>query len=300
MLIRDFFETVYRTEKLFGKSANTSRLYRLSIEAFEKTLQRRAYLHDLTNANVIKHMQARLDGLHAGKSRGTANKDRCQLLAIWRYAVLCGHDLERPRVQPLIEPERIPRAWLREDLDKLFNTIDQLPGDVSGVPEKIWWRAIVMLALDTGERIGAVVPARWDWIEGQWIEIPAETRKGSRRDRRYWITPQTCGLINRIKQFRADPEQIFPWPYNPNYIWKKYGGILEKAKLPHGRQDKFHRLRKTHASVLHAAGIDATEALDHQHRRTTKRYLDPRFKRDTKASQVVGDFYSTKRDGKTA
>jgi integrase len=302
MLIRDFFETVYRPEKLFGKSENTVRLYRLSICAYEKTLGKRAELSDLTTTNLLRHMQARLDGLHRGKSRGTANKDRAQILAIWRYAIYSGHKLDFPKVPELIEPERVPRAWLREDLDKLFAAIDKMPGELSGVPTKLWWRALVMLALDTGERIGAVSPARWDWMDGQWIEVPAETRKGGRRDRRYWITPQTCGLLNRIKQYRADTIKIFPWPYSPGYLWIKYGDILKAARLPHGRQDKFHRLRKTFASVINAAGIDAQEALDHQHSRTTKRYLDPRFKRNNRNSEVVGKFYrdTTPDEEKTA
>lgn len=290
MLIRDFFEQEYRPRRLFGKSENSVRLYRLSITAFEKTLGRPATLADFTNQNVLRHMQSRLDGEHAGRSRGTANKDRCQLLAIWRCAVRIGMLAHWPEVPQLKEPERIPRAWLREDLDKLFCAIDKQNGDISGVPAKVWWRGIVSLALDTGERIGAVFPARWEWMDGQWIEVPAETRKGGRRDRRYYLSPGTCGLLNRIKQFQADRDRIFPWPYNPNYLWRKFGDILERAKLPHGRQDKFHRLRKTHASVLHAAGIDAQEALDHQHRRTTKRYLDPRFERKVRPSEILKDY----------
>ena len=150
-----------------------------------------------------------------------------------------------------------------------------------------------MLALDTAERIGAVAPASWHWLEGQWVHVPAEVRKNGRRDRRYFISSTTCGLINRIRQYRADDELIFPWPYSKQYLWQKYDRILQDARLPHGREDKFHRLRKTTASVVHAAGMNAQEALDHQNRRTTRRYIDPRFVQSAKPSDEISKFLST-------
>lgn len=286
----DFFETEYRPRRLFGKSQNSVRLYRLSIEALEKYLERPALLTDLTNATIIGLMQARLDGRFRGKSRGTANKDRCQLLAIWRLACRDGLLQTWPEVPQLIEPERTPKAWTRDDLDALFKAIDRLREDIGGVPASLWWRSIVMLALDTGERIGGMFDAEWSWLEGQWLHIPAEARKGGRRDRKYWLSATTCGLLNRIRQCRADEARIFVWPFHRNYLWRRYEAILAAARLPHGREDKFHRLRKTTASVLHSKGINAQEALDHQHRRTTRRYIDPRFVQCTKPSEILADF----------
>jgi integrase len=150
-----------------------------------------------------------------------------------------------------------------------------------------------MLCLDTGERIGAVFASQWDWLEGSWIQFPAEVRKGGRRDRKYFLSSQTCGLLYRIRQCRADEERVFPWPYHPGYLWDLYRKILVAAGLPSRREDKFHRLRKTHASVLHQAGLDATKALDHQDRRTTDRYLDPRFCTDVRPSRILAAYLAT-------
>lgn len=293
MLLLDFFTEEYKPRRLLGKSANSDRLYRLSIAAFSKTIGRPATLADLTNMNLVRHMQNRIEGkLFAGKSRGTANKDRCQLLAIWRMAHRLGYVQVFPEVPELTEPERVPKAWTRDDLEKLFAYIDRMSGDLGRVPARLWWRALVMLALDTAERIGAVRAARWEWLEDRWIQMPAEVRKGGKRDKKYWLSPLTHSLIMQMKKLNADAVLILPWPRCSNSIWIEYGKILKAAGLPNGRQDKFHRLRKTTASVLFAAGCNPQEALDHQHRRTTKRYIDPRFTREIQPSDYLAKFLS--------
>lgn len=286
MLLIAFFDDFYRPNRLRGKSENTSRLYRLSVRSFGKTLGHPALLKELTNANVNRHMQRLIDD---GRAKATANKDRSQLLALWRYAIKLGLLSEWPDVQPEIEPQRVPRAWMADEVVRLFRTIDRLPGKIDTCDRSLWWRCLLMLALDTGERIGALSECRWDWLEGRWLIIPAEFRKGKHRDRHYLLG---CGTVSRLGELRNQSigNKIFPWPYCSVYLWRKFGDILKEAGLPHGRRDKFHRLRRTCASVVHAAGLDATEALDHTHRRTTQAYLDPRFARKDQPSEILAQW----------
>lgn len=290
MLLSEFFETVYRPRRLRGKSEETSRLYRYTIRSFAKTLGRQPELKDLTDDNVSRHMQTVLDN---GRAVATANKDRQQLLTIWRYATQRGKHNTWPDVQAEKEPQRVPAAWLIEDLQKLFAHIDTLDGELSGVPRCLWWRAILMVCLDTGERIGAVRKAEWKWLEHEWILFPAEVRKGGKRDRRYSLSQSTLTVLARVRK-HARGDAMFPWPYCDVYLWTKFNQLLKGCGLPHGRRDKFHRLRRTTASVVYAAGGDATEALDHTHRRTTQRYLDPRFSRETQASKMLADWLRAK------
>lgn len=70
---------------------------------------------------------------------------------------------------------------------------------------------------------------------------------------------------------------LFPWPYNPTYIYDHYKKLLEAAGLPTDRKSKFHRMRKSTASHFEAAGGNATKLLDHTSRRVTENYLDPRI-----------------------
>lgn len=285
MKLEELFERHYVPRRLRGKSPETSRLYRISIRNFSKTLGRAPLVTDLTNDNVSWHMGRMMVD---GRSKATANKDRSQLLALWRFAVRHGMHNLWPEVPAEVEPVREPRAWMLSDILKLFHTVRGLQGNLRGtdIPEWVWWNGLLMLCLDTGERIRAVSKCRWDWMSEHWLLIPAEVRKFGRRDKRFALSPETVQSLALLRQF-ASGQEIFPWPYCDMYLWSKFNTILKKAGLPHGRADKFHKLRKTHASVIHAAGLDATEALGHSHRRTTERYLDSRYTKETQPSQIL-------------
>jgi len=147
---------------------------------------------------------------------------------------------------------------------------------------------MILLALDTGERIGALRQASWGWFRGEWFNVPAEARKGGRRDRAYRLGSDTIGHMLAIRL--VSPAKPFPWQYCDMYLWNLFGKLLESAGLPATRRDKFHKLRRTTASAVHAAGMDAQEALDHQYRRTTSRYLDPRFTASRQPCDVLAEF----------
>jgi integrase len=287
MLLTKFFSDHYRPRRLLGKSENTTRLYLISIRSFGKTLERPASIADLSDVNLIRHMQRVID---AGRSPATANKDRAQLITLWRLAYqLKLHDTW-PAVPILTEPERTPTAWLSQELQSLLDVVDKQVGDFCGVPRSIWWRAMLLLCLDTGERIGALSIAQWSWVNGEWITVTAEARKGKKRDKTFKLSPDTLAALQALRDSGSYGVKMFPWPYCKMYLWTLYKRLLVEAKLPSGRRDKFHKLRRTTASTVHAAGLDAQDALDHEYRRTTKRYLDPRFQRDRQPCDVLTEY----------
>lgn len=287
MKLSEFYATEYRPRRLFGKSENTDRLYQLSIRSFERTLGKSATLVDLTDENLRRHMERVVSN---GRSRATANKDRAQLVAIWRLAFSLKMSETMPTVQAFGEPNRVPVAWLNSDLESLFGAIEKQEGEYAGVPRNLWWRALVRLALDTGERIGAIRKAQWCWLSGEWLLVPAESRKGSRSDRSYKLSAETLELLSKMQAARRSGKHIFHFPFCESYLWTQYKKILIAAGLPHGRRDKFHKLRRTTGSVAYAAGLDPQDVLDHQYRRTTQRYLDPRFSRELSPSDVLAQF----------
>jgi hypothetical protein len=80
---------------------------------------------------------------------------------------------------------------------------------------------------------------------------------------------------------------VFPWPRCRSYLWRRLEIILERAGLPAGRKDKFHRIRKTTASYYQAAGGSAQWLLDHADPATTRKYLDPRIVRGQSAPDII-------------
>lgn len=291
MYLIDYFTDHYKPRRLLGKSPHTTRLYKASIKAFGQTLGKKPTLDDLTDENLILHLQRRIDD---GLSVATANKDRSQLLAIWRQAFRQKMIDTLPDVPEMPEPQRTPVAWLPQEVEKLFGAIYKSDGEIGGVPSRLWWDGLIRLSFDTGERIGALRAARWDWINDEWINFPAEVRKGRKRDRSYKMSQATRGSLNRLRPHTGGVE-CFPFPYSETYIWKLYKRLLERAGLPSNRKCLFHRNRRTVASVVYASGHDAQDALDHTHKRTTQQYLDPRYKRDISVCDILAAYLANPR-----
>lgn len=285
MTLTDFFDAIYRPQRLLGKSSETTRLYKISIRKFSRIVKTDPTLDHLTDTNLIAMMQHALDH---GRSPATANKDRNQLLTLWRHAHRLGMVDRWPNVPALTEPQRTPEAWLADDLTMLMAAIRRQTGEYDLVPRSLWWETLVRIGLDTGERIGAIRDAKFAWIKGEWINFPAESRKGKHRDRAYRLSPLTTDRLAQVR--RLSPKWILPWPFTKTYLWISFTRLLDDAGLPSTARHKFHMLRRTTGSVAHAAGLDAQDVLDHQHRRTTQRYLDPRFSRDRQACDVLADY----------
>lgn len=285
MLLKDFFHKQYLPHRLRGRSQNSTRLYELCIKQFSRTLERDARVEDLTEANVLMHLARRQNVAPA-----TRNKELTQLSALWRFANRQGLLDTWPAVPAENEPERTPVAWLPEEMRRLLHACHNQTGAIGEVPADLWWTGLVRLILDTGERVSAAVQCKWSWIQSDWVNVPAEARKGKRRDRMYRLSHSTIGTLREIRETKADGQRVFPWPYTPNYIWHRFGKILEQAGLPSDRVRKFHAIRKTHGSAVYAAGLDPQDALDHTDRRTTQRYLDPRFSRERHASDILADY----------
>lgn len=279
-----FFENVYRPMKLRGKSPNTIRLYVNTLGNFERFLRHKPTFDDLQDEIVGGFMAWHVD---QGNSPETANKDGGQILALWRFAARKDYVKLWPDVDMMPCPKRTPRAWLQPELEKLFDSAMREEGTIAGVKASLWWRTLLAVVFFTGERIGAVRRLKWDNVDldGGWIFIPAETRKGRRSDKAFPVPPPLVDLLHSIRS--PEREQVFPWPFDLSTLYARIKRILKRAMLPTDRKSKFHRIRKTTASYYKAAGGDPTELLDHADPKTTKKYLDPRICGDRQSATVL-------------
>ena len=273
MPLGEFYQSYYEPLRLRSRADNTRRLYECSIRTFTRFLGRTPRLADLTDDQVNRY----LDWFRKlPRAPASVNKERNNLLAIWRFAARKRFVDEWPDVDPDVEPKRIPQAWTNSQIFQLFAAIDQEPGHVAAIPAHLWWRALHLVGWDTGERIGALIRIEWHDVDltGGWVLCRAESRKGRREDKIYKLATDT---IAALQQIRRPFRHVFEWPYHPSYLWHKYACILRRAKLPHDRRSKFHRLRRSVASHYEARGGDATVLLGHSRRSVTERYLDPRI-----------------------
>jgi integrase len=266
-----FFNDVYLPIRLRGRSPRTVTLYRRSIAAYSQWLGRHAELSDLDDTTVCRYLLS----LECRLGPYTIAKERSQLLAIWNCAARRRYVDRFPDVPSTPLPRRIPVAWSEGELARLLSACSRERGAYCGVPAGQWWVALHLVIWDTGERIGALLPARWDWIRDDWLIVPAESRKGRRADAAYRLAPGTLAAVDLIRE--PCRSLVWPWPYCPSYLWHVYGLILSAAHLPCDRKRKFHCVRKSVASHLKRLGQDPQLVLGHADPRTTAAYLDPRI-----------------------
>lgn len=272
MTLTELFEA-YARKHLRGKSENTLRLYRHTIRSFGKFLHREPTIKDLDSETVQDFIWS---VVKSGRKPATANKDRSQICCLWNYAAKNRLVEKYPDVPIIPEPERVPMAWMPEELNRILRVAKTQTHPVGEVSGKVWWTAMLLIILDTGERIGAVRNLPRSCLRDDHILVPAEIRKGKTRDRLYKVSQPTIEAIKKLTEEHSDP-MLFPFPYSDTYLYRLYKKLLERAKLPTGRQNNFHMLRKSVASAVASVGGDATSALDHASPKTTKNYLDPRI-----------------------
>jgi integrase len=199
------------------------------------------------------------------------------LRAFWRWARDSGQGkIERgPTVKPLKVQERPPKAWRRDELERLVRAADAQKGSICGMPASIWWLTLLTIALDTGARITEMLSMRWEWID--WhegtVSVDASVRKGGQKFMAYRLRAIS---INWLQEHRQTSGLILPWDMDPSRLYQLYKKILLSAGLPATRETSFHCLRKTFLTEIDANGGDATKAAGHSSRATTiKHYIDP-------------------------
>lgn len=281
MTLNDFLNDIYAPIK--GISDRTAKLYSYTIGCFAETLGREPELSDLQELPVAKFLAHRV----RTKQAATASKDRAQLRALWEFAARRKLVDTWPTIPTVKIPRRVPEAWLTEELQRLLDSAKAEKTVVCGIPGGLWWRAILMLCYDTGERIGAVLALKWSGVRAGSVLFRAEDRKGRRSDILRDVSPETMLAMLAIKGSRGPDDNVFPWDRKHTYIWTRLKIILQRAGLPAGRRDKFHKIRRTTASYAEAAGLSAQKLLDHASPITTAAYIDPRIVRQASAPDVL-------------
>lgn len=269
MTLQHFLESTYAP--LTGICQRTQSLYAFTFLAWGEFLGREPCLSDLTEISVARFLAHRV----RSRAAATAAKDRAQIRAVWEFAKRRNVEgvTEWPQIRQISVPERVPEAWTVDEFAIILRSAAQERVSYAGIPAADWWRACLLLALDTAERITALLSLRWDDVRGRDVIFRAESRKGGTRDIAREISRDTSIALEAIREPRRD--LVLPWPRSHSYVWRRYEIILRRAGLPCDRRSKFHRIRRTTASYYAAAGLDAQTLLDHRDAATTRKYISP-------------------------
>lgn len=269
--LRDFYNRFYRPLQLPQSSSDCLRQYVQNIRKADDAMGGTCWLSDLSD-DLIALVCGKL--LTDGRSPATANKVRAQIVALWNFAAKRGLVSTWPSVRKYREYRREPTAWTKDQLAILFAAAARQPGNVGRIASHLWWLALLSLLWDTGLRIGAALKLEWsqvDFSRGYLLALAEQQKDGE--DQWFRLHPHTLQLLGLLKGANGRGV-VFVWPCARTHLWDAYGKLLANAGLPHGRRDKFHKIRRSVASHFEAAGGNATELLGHSCRQVTKLYLD--------------------------
>ena len=266
-----------------GISEKAAKQMAVAVRAFERYLDRPPLLEDLTEIQVRDFLAAYGDG----RAAATVNSKRRDLLSLWQAAA--ADDLitepNRRRVPRRKQPKRIPEAWTLEELARLLRRLAELDYEIAGtgIPAAAYWTSIVLAVFASGCRISALrstTSADCDLAaDPAYIVVRAEFQKTG-EDRIYPLTPEAARAIGL--HFDPNRELVWPWPFSPEYFWKRFRGYVTEAGLMPTRRglDLFHKLRRSHVTYLAAtAGLEAARrSAGHTDARLTRAsYIDPRI-----------------------
>jgi len=272
MRLDQFLRDVYVPLRLRGRSRNSVRLLEHVIRQYGRFLGRPATLDDLEDLAVSQFLVDRAAKL----SPHSVARERSGLVALWNLAQARGLVRLRPAVSPEVVPERTPRAFTLDELTRLREAAGRSSGWVGPVPAGVFMRALLAVSFETGERIAALLATPRTCWRRPHLTVPAEARKGRRKERIYELSPETAALVDQVTAHQGPT--VFWWIASGNALRKRWKVITRRAGLGDGRDVQFHAIRRSTASHLAAAGGDATAYLGHSSDRITRRsYLDPRI-----------------------
>lgn len=271
MTLDTFLDAVYVPLRLRGRSPESVRLLRHAVTQFSRWLGRQATLADLDDLVVSQWLAA----MATTKSPNSVARERSGILALWNLAQGRGLVRLRPTVAPELIPRRVPRAFTIDELERIAASAGSASGWVGPVTAASFFRALVAVGLETGERISAILRTPRACWSRPTLTVPAGIRKGRSQERVYELSPEASDLVDAVSAHGGPT--VFWWTASGTALRKRWKTITRRAGLGDGREVQFHALRRSTASHLTAAGLDATAYLGHSTDRITRRsYLDPR------------------------
>jgi len=262
--VRDLLEDKYRVKKLLGKSSRSLTELRTTLNQWAKFLEREPELADLcddgADAFLAWYFEQPVSKTRPTHSIASVEKQRRNLVALANFAVKIGWLDEPLALDPFDVPTFEPLAWSEEQLARLLYQAAIMPGTICAIPAGRWWVALILLAYASGARITAVMKLRWSelYLDDRLVLFRHETQKQG-NEQMIGYSERVADALQRIQH--PERERVFAWPFDPGSQLDSYKGnwqtlrrqftrMLIRAGLPVDPKSKFHRLRKTTATVI--------------------------------------------------
>lgn len=273
--LSSFFEQHYLRVVLAGRSPATVADMRSFVSVWDKSMGP-LDLREIDLPTASNYLRSLLKD----HSAATANKHRSYLLAMLREArrekLVRGGWFKRLRKLP--EEQKLPEAWDRAQVERVLAEAAKQPGEMVGVPLCDWWRAFMLVLVNTGVRRKAglsILTADVD-LERRLLVVRATGQK-TRKDQCFAVSERTADAIQAI--YVPTRIALFPWFACQATLGRHFKRICQRAGVPcGGHSGVCHRARSTAITHAWAVSPDAARQMaGHPSLKTTQEhYVDPR------------------------
>jgi integrase len=148
--------------------------------------------------------------------------------------------------------------------------------DIAGIAPAEWWRALIVVAYNTGLRRRALFSLRMDEIDwqGERLVLPPERLKSHRPQ----IIHLNATTLEHLRRIQGGRELIFPtkWHHEQQRFYPNFYRLQALAGVPSKDRFGLHVLRKTHGTLLWEQSPQAAQfSLGHTAMAITKAsYID--------------------------
>jgi len=181
--------------------------------------------------------------------------------------------VERP---PWIKPPRevldAPRIVSPKQLNDAYTAAVAMEEPRGlGFKAPAWWRALLVLAYNTGLRRRTLFELRMEWIDWDKRRIVVPPR--SMKSKRFQVVHLNETAFRHLLAIRTSRELVFPWPATMRTFHQTMHRLEDAAGIPRREHFGLHDLRKTLATQLFATSAEAAQcALGHAGSNVTLRH----------------------------
>lgn len=219
------FLSQYQLER--DLSAGHMTMLRSTIHLFGCWLGHVATLDDCRDDTINRWLVWLSD---AQRKKTTLKGHRSRLLALWRAAFEYElTDFQPRRVRKIVVPKTLPEAWSLEQLKALLIAADGFDGVFlkSRIERRAFWRGFVLVAYDTGLRLGDLLALRFDQVGADGSAIVTTNKTGAAVLCRFH--PETMAAIELLR--KPGRPFIFGGAIGRHAIFGRFRELVARAGL---------------------------------------------------------------------
>lgn len=252
MLLSDFLAFFIDNHETGIRKSTIECHYKPAIASLERHLARKGTVNDMNrdtvNVWLNKEMERNPD------KRTTIDNRRRAFLTLWRAA--CKYEFVETgpdRIRRVGKPKLVVQAWTREELQRLLDYTEALPGRMKNSPlsQKLFWQSLALAAYETGLRLGDLLSIERDWIRvdrdgfGYFTMIQSKTQiqKASR------LTGPTMALIDRLMSESDKRRLIWSLGVTRNTFYRQWKKIVLASGVRPGTFRWLRRSATTHVEA---------------------------------------------------